>query len=143
MTVEEPSSWNAALAVLRTHVPAATGFNPDEIDEAARTAGIQLNWIRVPNFDGLDDHDIWNILAPGIPWAADTAVTIVVDVCYYEDRSPFKVKFGDLPGWIEGFGNRFEDEIFGGDAIFVCDVGALVVHHEGVYAGVQFCPEVT
>jgi hypothetical protein len=41
-----------------------------------------------------------------------------------------------MGNWVEGFVDEFADTIFGGDAVFVCGSGALLVNHEGMYAKV-------
>ncbi|MBK9037049.1 MAG: hypothetical protein IPL61_38355 [Myxococcales bacterium] len=100
---------------------------------AAKANGKPLDWRKLDRSD-LEDRQVWGVIASQLNWDPQATMTVVADACYGKGLGPMKMRFGDFEQWLEQFAERYNDEVFGGDAVLLCEEGLVVVHHEGIFA---------
>ncbi len=134
MSIPQGEQWTRAMASLQKIVPGASSFSPEAIAHAADAANKQVHWRRIPDFESLDDSDIWRFIKPTISTGADNAITLIADACFHNALGPIVTTNAELDTVIEDFVDHHDDEVFGGDVIIIFPSIVILVHHEGLTA---------
>lgn len=134
MTNDVQQAWERALEILRRLVPGALAFNVDQVAAAAKAAQRPLRWKSVPGARDVEDEVVWDAISASLAWNANATVTVVVDTCHSSGLGPFVVPLRELREWLFRFSEAYRDEVFAGDAFFLCGEGGVLFHHEGLFA---------
>jgi hypothetical protein len=139
--VVHEASWAEALELLCQILPGV-----ELVGERISTAKLErLIYERMPEkpwirLTGDEDLDIFDELAPHLATVEPHSFgVLVVDWCYRRNRSPFKLRLEQMRELIGGFCERYQDEVFGGDALLLFEDRCVFVHHEGYFMVLERC----
>ena len=121
-------NWAEAFRALRTVLPAATGFSPDDLPAQPPDRWKPLR------LDDRTDSEIVTALWSTVPKPATGVLVVVPFTSFSEGLGPFFVQASDLDAFIDGHAEATGDVFFSGDVVIVDETGhaVIVIHHEEI-----------
>ena len=95
------------------------------------------NWLSVPNWENLDDIQLYNLLEKIERPQGD--LYVVTEAAYRKSKGPFCVSSDEIRGFVEEHLNTFGECFFNGDVLILSvDQNTIwIFHHEGVYSTIK------
>jgi hypothetical protein len=136
VTDDAEARWKAARQLLEEAAPGAKNFLPDALIAHLVGEYSKPEWTVLPQLGEGADSEVWGVLRSYIPYPDSALAVLVVDQSYAPGIGPFVLSLGEIARMANAFATRYDDEIFGGDALmFMPEVGSiLIVHHSGVFS---------
>src|SRR5262245_20159848 len=112
-------SWDDSLKRLQEVLPGATSLSQYEIARAAREIGRDIPLTPIPDWEELEDLEIFRLLMGSEMIQGGRRGILVPDMCSWGKHLPFLVRPDRIKAFVSDFIGNYGEAFFNGDTVIL------------------------